>query len=184
MMIRMSHHSVRAVAPLNCFNLSWIKRVKFGRLLGEEDFLQLKTWGREALSYQDFSFDAITSVPSHPLRSLLEVDLAWEWARCLEIVSETPLLYPGLRHRSLTHAVLRRPQKTLSLSERRAHFVCPGRESRFQAPPLKVRRRVLLVDDVLNSGCSFLEASEALEAGGHQVVGGLVLAGRSCLRNL
>jgi orotate phosphoribosyltransferase len=37
---------------------------------------------------------------------------------------------------------------------------------------------------VLNSGCSFLEASEALEAGGHQVVGGLVLAGRSCLRNL
>jgi predicted amidophosphoribosyltransferase len=176
-MIRIRHLKIRAVAPLNASTLCWVKRVKFGRLLSEHDFLQLQTWSREALAHQDFDFDAITPVPSHPLRSLLQVDLAWEWARCLEFISTTPLLCPGLRHRSLTHAVLRRPQKSLSLMERRALYATPHREPRFQSSPSKAPRNVLLVDDVLSSGCSFLEASEALEAGGHKVVGGLVLAG-------
>jgi len=183
-MIRIRHLKIRAIAPLNASTLSWVKRVKFGRLLSEHDFLQLKTWGHEALAHQDFDFDAITPLPSHPLRSLLQVDLAWEWARCLELISETSLLCPGLRHRSLTHAILRSPQKSLSLMERRALYASPHREPRFQSPPAKVSRKVLLVDDVLSSGCSFLEACEALESGGHQVAGGLVLAGGYCTKSL
>jgi predicted amidophosphoribosyltransferase len=168
---------VRAVSPLNAMSLSWIKRVKFARLLSERDYRQLKSWGQEALKEWDLEFDSISSVPSHPLRSLVQVDLSWEWARCLAEVSGIALLSPGLRHSSVPRSMLRQPQKSLSLSERRALFASQNRQPRYVAHPTKIHRRVLLVDDVINSGCSFLEAREALEASGHRVIGGLVLAG-------
>jgi predicted amidophosphoribosyltransferase len=168
---------VRTICPLNAYSLSWVKRVKFGRLLRDSDYLRLRIWASEAFQFRDFNFDAISAIPAHPLRSLLQVDLAWEWARCLEEVSGTRLLSPALRHSSLSHSILRGPQKNFSLAERRALFESPKRRPRYECLRSATSRRVLIVDDVLNSGCSFLEAREALEAGGHRVVGGLVLTG-------
>jgi orotate phosphoribosyltransferase len=55
-----------------------------------------------------------------------------------------------------------------------------GRQNRFDGPLLpQKRQRVLLLDDVLTSGGTLLEAATLIRQAGHDVVGAVVLVDRS-----
>lgn len=166
----------RSALFLNSQIRDWIHILKFSRLLGRSDFDRLRFLAAREIRSIGTNFDAVVAIPSHPLRSLLQVDLSWEWGRCVAEASQRPLLRVALKHTSLTHAFLRSPQKNLSPEERWARFEDPNRSTRYASARGLEACRILLVDDVLNTGCSFLEARETLEKAGHRVVAGLVLA--------
>jgi len=169
-------HAPRSALFLNSQIREWIHLLKFSRLVGRSDFNRLRFLAAREIPLIETDFDAVVAIPSHPLRSLLQVDLSWEWARCVAEASKRPLQRESLKHASLAYAFLRSPQKNLSPAERWSHFEDPKRQTRYASPSGLPPQRILLVDDVLNTGCSFLEAREALEKAGHRVVAGLVLA--------
>lgn len=172
---RISGHDVHLALPYNATVREWIHDLKFGRLLTTRDREALLRLARHVLAQDHLEdFEAVVAVPSHPLRSLLQVDLSWEWAACVSEASGRPLLPRVLSHASLASALLRAPQKFAAPEERRAAHFESG--CRFVARANERPRRLLLVDDVVNTGCTLFAARNALRRAGHEVRAQLALA--------
>lgn len=166
---------VHAALFLSDAERDWIHQMKFSRFLARGDLDILASLASRELERMRCDFDGVVSLPSHPLRSLVQVDLSYEWARCVAERAGRPLLRASLSHASLARALLSSPQKRLSAAERRERF---AEHARFKATSCHARThpRILLCDDVLNTGTSFLEARQALTTAGYHVIGGLLLA--------
>jgi ComF family protein len=149
-----------------------------------------------ALRYEDVARRTILAFKEHgrtdvsrPLATALSVAIAAAVIGRVELVSIPPGR-AGLRRRGydpvrllLRRAGLPQPSPVLSATHARAHQKTLDREERqrnlagsMTANGSLAGRRFLLVDDVLTTGSTLMEAARALREGGAEVVGAATLA--------
>lgn len=124
-----------------------------------------ETFGERIASRQA---DCLVPIPLHPAREYARgYNQALEIASALSCRLELPV-QRGLLYR---HAK-RKPQQTLPAARRATNI-----RGVFDAAGSDLEgARVLLVDDIVTSGETAMEASRVLEAAGHRVVGVIALA--------
>lgn len=118
------------------------------------------------------NIEAFVPVPAHPLRSLLQSDLAWFLARYLsrELGKGEPLSL--MKRRVFVEDRLYAPQKTLSRFHRKEKI-----HQQYYVPKIKDKRlRLYLVDDVCTTGSTLSLCKTLLEKAGHSVEGAIVLS--------
>ncbi len=124
---------------------------------------------------KDLKFDAIVSVPGHPLRIHLETDLAAFIALELSRITKKSVISEALIRRRLAKEDFFFLNKNPNITER-LHW----RPFRFELPDERRRLppgiRVLLVDDVMASGSTLRRCRELLGRQGIPVVASFVLS--------
>lgn len=126
-------------------------------------------WSQEVKSKD---IEAFVPIPAHPLRSLLQSDLAWFLARYLsrELGKGEPVSI--LKRRLFVGNRLYAPQKSLNRSLRREKII----QQYFVPPTSQKKLRLYLVDDVCTTGSTLNLCKTLLEKAGHQVAGAIVLS--------
>jgi len=116
----------------------------------------------------DLNPDRLIPVPLHPARENVRgYNQAALLARQLSVLLDIPVDETSLRR-----IKKRKPQTRLGLSNRAANIRGVYRAQ----PPDEGSSRAILVDDVITSGVTILQAKETMEKAGHRVVGVVVIA--------
>lgn len=116
--------------------------------------------------------DIFVPVPAHPIRSILQSDLAWFLARYLsrELAKGEPRSV--LKRKFFVSNHLYSAQKTLSRALRQEKI-----KQQYYVPPSKTpKMRIYLVDDVCTTGSTLSLCKNLLEKAGHSVEGAIVLS--------
>lgn len=175
---KLSISGIKSFAPLRYeYKVrDWIQTLKFQMCLSSSHKTLLQNLADYMAPQLSDSYSGILAIPSHPIRSLCQVDLSWEWGLILSKVLKIPLHHNFLLAPPILEALFQAPQKELSLQERvqRSKQI-----SRFRIHPQHhhtCHTQLLLIDDVLNTGSSFREALRLLESSGHHVGAACFLA--------
>jgi|GEM_PF-2116679 len=169
---------VPAYSPLRYefHSRSWIQTLKFQMALPMKDKSYLDLLAEYVSKQMIHPTKAIVPIPSHPIRSLCQVDLSWEWAQALSKALEVPVLHNFLQGPPLLEAFWHKTQKDLSARERLDR---EKKIKRFRISPHKINCSldgILLSDDVFNTGSSFRSALQTIEEAGHSVSSACLLA--------
>jgi len=116
--------------------------------------------------------DAFVPIPAHPVRSLLQSDLAWFLARYLSRALAKGEPVSVLKRKFFVSNQLYSAQKNLSRSQRKEKIKQQYYVPRSMFPKL----RVYLVDDVCTTGSTLSLCKNLLEKAGHHVEGAIVLS--------
>jgi predicted amidophosphoribosyltransferase len=169
---------VPTFAPLRYEHKSreWIKTLKFQMTISKSHYHYLELLAQYIAKQIEEPCRAIVPIPSHPIRSLCQVDLSWEWSRLLGKALGIPIWHNVLLGPPLYEALWHKPQKDLKPQERIERSL---QLDRFRIHPQKAHMawdRILLVDDVLNTGSTFREALQVLRNSGYRVQNACFLA--------
>jgi ComF family protein len=145
-----------------------IIEMKFGGLLDSIPELVEKFVPVFADRIDSRQADCLVPIPLHPIR-----EYARGYNQALEIAAHlSSKLGLPVADDLIVRNTKRRPQQTLPASERAGNI--RGVFEALEHDPAP--QRILLVDDVVTSGETVLEAARILESAGHVVVGAIALA--------
>ncbi len=118
------------------------------------------------------NIDAFVPIPAHPIRSILQSDLAWFIARYLsrELSKGEPLSV--LKRKFFVSNHLYSAQKNLNRALRKEKI-----KEQYYVPVSKAAKmRICLVDDVCTTGSTLSLCKNLLEKAGHHVESAIVLS--------
>lgn len=148
------------------------KNASFNGLMPSQKKLLIELCDHWAQELRTQKIQKVVPIPAHPLRSLMQSDLAWFLARYLSRSLSLGDVESLLKRRIFIKDNFYSPQKTLSAFSRKEKI-----SEQYYVPRNKEKNlRVLLVDDVCTTGSTLKYCKKILQHAGYEVAGALVLS--------